>query len=157
MDPLIVEHIASGSQKADDYRTLARLFPSELENPLFERLILKRDPDSTSFFDDPLLVRSRTKYDSLRFDRYTLKNTKFTRFFGTNSQGKLIPGSEGKYVDGLKDGMWVHRYSNGIKREEALYEHGERNGLTIGYSANGKKERDIMYKKGERVWTSEYE
>ena len=59
-----------------------------------------------------------------------------------------MPLSEGREVDGKKEGYWVKYYANGNKRSEGEYRDGIRDGKWVYYHKNGNIEREGMFRKG---------
>ncbi len=56
--------------------------------------------------------------------------------------------SEGKTVNGKKDGHWVTLYANGNKRSEGAYRMGAKKGHWIQYYQNGNKTSEGSFKNG---------
>ena len=59
--------------------------------------------------------------------------------------------AEGRYEDGLKEGLWVHWHENGQKSYEWNYVNGKLEGLSTGWNENGQKEYESNYVNGKRV------
>ena len=56
--------------------------------------------------------------------------------------------SEGKTVNGKKDGYWATFYANGNKRSEGSYRMGVKEGNWIQYYRNGNKSSEGRFKNG---------
>ena len=55
---------------------------------------------------------------------------------------------EGKYKDGLLDGIWTEWYENGQIEAEENYKDGKQDGKWTVWYMNGQKYREINYKDG---------
>ncbi|MXW04391.1 MAG: hypothetical protein F4Z81_04895 [Gemmatimonadetes bacterium] len=56
--------------------------------------------------------------------------------------------TEGKTVNGKKDGYWITYYANGNKRSEGNYRMGVKDGNWIQYFSNGNKKSEGRFKNG---------
>ena len=57
--------------------------------------------------------------------------------------------SEGKTVNGKKEGYWITYYANGNKRSEGAYKKGTKNGKWIQYFKSGNISSEGHFKNGE--------
>ena len=58
--------------------------------------------------------------------------------------------AEGKYKDGIQDGLFVEWYENGQKKFEFSSKDGKPDGLAVGWYEGGQKQREANYKDGKR-------
>ena len=56
--------------------------------------------------------------------------------------------TEGKTVNGKKDGYWITYYANGNKRSEGNFRMGVKDGNWIQYYSNGNKKSEGRFKNG---------
>ena len=66
---------------------------------------------------------------------------------------------EGKYNNGIKDGLWIEWYKNGQKMEEEIYKNGEEDGKWTWWYKNGQKKEEGIFKGGKKdgLFTRWYE
>ncbi|WP_162427901.1 toxin-antitoxin system YwqK family antitoxin [Pontibacter pudoricolor] len=69
-------------------------------------------------------------------------------YFVTNLE--TTPRSEGKLIDGRKNGLWRFWYDNNRKhlKEESSWTEGKKNGEAVVYWKNGNKQQVLNYKTG---------
>jgi antitoxin component YwqK of YwqJK toxin-antitoxin module len=53
--------------------------------------------------------------------------------------------SEGRYVNGKKEGLWILYWPNGNKKSEATFSEGKYTGLYTSYHENGKRRYQGRY------------
>ena len=81
--------------------------------------------------------------------------------FGSHQNGQKY--FEGKYKDGLREGLWVSWHENGQKKSEVNYKDGKWDGLLTTWHKNGQKLREANYKDGnivegsDKYWNSKGE
>lgn len=56
--------------------------------------------------------------------------------------------TEGRVVNGKKEGYWVTYYANGNKRSEGAYRAGKKHGKWILYYQNGNKKSEASFRDG---------
>jgi uncharacterized protein len=64
-----------------------------------------------------------------------------------NFQGHII--AEGKYKDGLKDGLWTLSNALGVLNSKQIFKAGELDGQLLIFSPDGKVSKEIQYKNGK--------
>tara|TARA_B100000579_G_scaffold405170_1_gene390646 strand:+ start:492 stop:1085 length:594 start_codon:yes stop_codon:yes gene_type:complete len=84
-----------------------------------------------------------------------LKGSLYTgKSFSLQVNGKKR--TEGSYVDGKKDGLWIEWNDDGQKQSEDNYKKGKYNGLRIGWHPNGQKSMEGTWindeAEGVQVW-----
>ena len=84
-----------------------------------------------------------------------LKGSLYTgKSFSLQVNGKKR--TEGSYVDGKKDGLWIEWNDDGQKQSEDNYKKGKYNGLRIGWHPNGQKSMERTWindeAEGVQVW-----
>jgi antitoxin component YwqK of YwqJK toxin-antitoxin module len=119
----------------------------------------KRDRDNAPRGDRPegVLHIAEIPYESgamrFRYSRYvSADGTRWVRhglFVAYHENGRV--SSEGKYVDGLEEGMWRDYHKNGQLAAEGTYVHGKEHGYWRFWDEDGNEEEPTEYEHGEEV------
>ncbi len=72
-------------------------------------------------------------------------------YFDTQKKTKL---SRGKYIDGLKQGLWTEYYPSGIVKNEINYTNNRKKGYAKVYYENGNLKEEGIW--DENKWTGQY-
>ncbi len=76
-------------------------------------------------------------------------------YYGANTvgedktYGKYVYG-QGAYLDDVRNGEWVERFSNGVKIK-GVYQDGKKDGTWLQYDQNEKRCWSVTYRQGRRV------
>ena len=66
-----------------------------------------------------------------------------------DTYGKYVYG-QGAYLDDVRNGEWVERFSNGVKIK-GVYQDGKKDGTWLRYGQNEKRCWSVTYRQGRRV------
>lgn len=63
--------------------------------------------------------------------------------------------ADGKYVNGIGEGLWSNLYENGQKQSEVNFINGKMEGVSINWHSSGIKQKEGKYLEGKQdgLWT----
>jgi antitoxin component YwqK of YwqJK toxin-antitoxin module len=158
-DTTLIESIALGFNDINEYRSLAKIFPMELDNLPFERTLLskeeRRNTKTIVFFKQPLywtyLLNDVGEGEVLN-QRVVSKKRLYEEY--TTLSGR--PKSRGWILNSAKEGIWVYFSNSGKVIKELYYTKGEITGPATFWYENGTKASEGMFEDGRKIgeWIS---
>lgn len=83
-------------------------------------------------------------------DIYYFEGSPYTgNCYGKHDNGQI--GLKGQLLHGMKDGIWIWWYSDGVKKRESNYKNNIKEGLTLYWYPNGIKAKELMFRDGKNI------